>query len=363
MAPCLDVYAAGGGRSRRTRRQKLLAEMFTAAQLAQGGITSQQIAQASATLAENTRNPKVGEAIRLQRDLKGKLDTLYSQRDDLTQAQRQGAPTNPEIVAQAAALDKQIDETRAKMADADAALQAASPNYGQLVQQVVTAQDVFAALHPGEAFAAITLADQDGWVFLLRNNTITVSKVAVGLPEIAGLVKRIREGIELTTAGLPPFDIADAQRLYKLTLGGVAPQLDGVKALVVAPSGPLLSLPFEVLLTGPARPDPSGGRAVAGAAIHPGARAGAEQFRQPAQDRHRLARDQALVRLRRLQAGDAGAGAAQLPRRDLRRQRAIARRPAAAAVRRQGTERGARPAGRQPVGRIARSGLHRRRRC
>ena len=253
MAPCLDVYAEAANKQK-DQAQQLLSEMFTAAQLAQGGITSQQIAQASATLAENARNPKVGEAIRQQRDLKGKLDTLYSQRDDLTQGQQKGAPSNPEIVAQAAALDKQIDETRAKMADADAALQAASPNYGQLVQQVVSAKDVFAALHPGEAFSTIALADQDGWVFLLRDNTITVSKVAAGLPEIAGLVKRIREGIELTTAGLPPFDIPDAMQIYKLTLGGVAKQLDGVKALVLAPSGPLLSLPFEVMLTGPAQP-------------------------------------------------------------------------------------------------------------
>ncbi len=251
MAPCLDIYAAAADKQK-DQAQQLLAEMFTAAQLAQGGITSQQIAQASATLAENSRNPKVGEAIRLQRDLKGKLDTLYSQRDDITQAQRAGTPSNPEIVAQTAALDKQIDDTRAKLADADGALQAASPNYGQLVQQVVTAQEVFAALHSGEAFAAISVADQDGWVILLRNNTVTVSKIDAGVPQVAGLVKRIREGIELTTAGLPPFDIADATQLYKLTLGGVAPQLDGVKALVVAPTGPLLSLPFEVLLTGPA---------------------------------------------------------------------------------------------------------------
>jgi CHAT domain-containing protein len=253
MAPCLDVYAQAADKQK-DAAQKLLAEMFTAAQLAQGGITSQQIAQASATLAENARNPKVGEAIRLQRDLKGKLDTLYSQRDDLTQAQRAGTPSNPEIVAQAAALDKQIADTRAKLADADGALQAASPNYGQLVQQVVTAQEVFAGLHPGEAFASIALADQDGWVFLLHNNTVAVSKIAAGLPEVAGLVKRVREGIELTTAGLPPFDIPDATKLYTITLGGVAPQLDGVKSLVVAPSGPLLSLPFEVLLTGPAEP-------------------------------------------------------------------------------------------------------------
>jgi CHAT domain-containing protein/tetratricopeptide (TPR) repeat protein len=253
MAPCLDVYAAEAAKQK-DQAQALLSEMFTAAQLAQGGITSQQIAQASATLAENARDPKVGDAIRKQRDLKGQLDTLLSQRDDLNQGQRQGAPVNAEIQAQAASLDKEIAATRAKLADADAALQAASPNYGQLVQQVVSAKEVFTALHPSEAFSAITLSNQDGWVFLLRNNTVTVSKVAAGLPEIAGLVKRVREGIELTTAGLPPFDIPDATKLYKLTLGGVAPQLAGVKSLVVAPSGPLLSLPFEVLLTGPADP-------------------------------------------------------------------------------------------------------------
>jgi CHAT domain-containing protein len=253
MAPCLDVYARAAAAAQKDRAEALLEEMFTAAQLAQGSITSEQIAQAAATLAESARDPKVGEAIRRQRDLKGKLDTLYSERDDLTQAQRQGVPTNPEIVAHAAALDKEIQQTQAQLQDADSALQAAAPNYGQLVQQVVTAQEVFAALHPGEAFVAITVANRDGWVFLLRDKTITVSKVDAGLSEIAGLVKRIRAGIEETTAGLPEFDIQDAQRLYRLTLGGVAEQLAGARSLVVAPSGPLLSLPFEVLLTGPAQ--------------------------------------------------------------------------------------------------------------
>ncbi len=69
-------------------------------------------------------------------------------------------------------LDKQISDAQAVLADADAALQAASPNYGQLVQQVVPASDVFAALHPDEAFAAIALSREDGWVFLLRNGAI-----------------------------------------------------------------------------------------------------------------------------------------------------------------------------------------------
>ncbi len=246
MAPCLDAYA-GEAERQPSQRQELLAEMFTAAQLAQGGITSQQIAQATARLSENRRDPKVAEAIRHRQDASTHLAELYRRRDEAAETQRAGAAARTDT----ADLDKQIADAQTAFADADAALQAASPNYGQLVQQVAPASDVLAALHPGEAFAAIALGEDDGWVFLLRNGEIAVSRIAAGIKEIAGLVRKVREGIEITET-LPPFDTADAQKLYQLTLGGVAPQLDGAKSLVVAPAGPLLSLPFEVLLTGPA---------------------------------------------------------------------------------------------------------------
>ena len=249
MASCLDVYAAEAERQK-DQRQILLTEMFTAAQLAQGGITSQQIAQATARLSENSRDPKVADAIRHRQDASAGLADLYRKRDELADAQRQGATITPTAMT-AADLDKLIADAQSTLADADTALQAASPNYGQLVQQVALASDVFGALHPGEAFASIALSDDDGWVFLLRNGVIAVSKIDGGLKQIADLVRRVRAGIELTTNGLPTFDVADAQALYRLTLGGVASSLEGVKSLVVAPTGPLLSLPFEVLLTGP----------------------------------------------------------------------------------------------------------------
>ncbi len=251
MAPCLDAYAQAGG-GPKGGDQVLLAEMFTAAQLAQGGITSQQIAQATARLSENSRDPKVAEAIRHREDASAKLSELYRKRDEMADAQRQGAVVTSGA-ATSADLDKQIADAQAALNDADAALQAASPNYGQLVQQVVAANEVFAALHPNEAFAAITLSDEDGWIFLLRNGTIAVSKIDGGTRRVTEMVKRVRAGIEQTSASsLPTFDIADAQQLYTLTLGGVAKSLEGVKSLVVAPAGPLLALPFEVLLTGPA---------------------------------------------------------------------------------------------------------------
>ncbi len=251
MGPCLDAYAAAASRASAADRPALLAEMFTAAQLAQGGITSQQIAEATARLQESARNPKVAAAIRARQDAGEKLRQLYRQRDQFRGAQPAGKTANPAL----AAIDKKIDAARAQLAEAETAVQAASPNYGQLVQQVVTAKAVFAALHPHEAFVQITLGDKHGWAFLLRHGQIAIAKIPTGIAGATKLVRQIRAGIELTTTALPVFDVAGAQQLYTDTLGGVAPGMKGVTALVVAPAGPLLSLPFEVLLTGPAKAD------------------------------------------------------------------------------------------------------------
>jgi CHAT domain-containing protein len=83
---------------------------------------------------------------------------------------------------------------------------------------------------------------------------ITAKPVHGDEAAIAALVRKVRAGIEMTTDTLPTFDVAASQALYNDTLGAVAPQLSGAQALVVAPSGPLLALPFAVLLTGPASP-------------------------------------------------------------------------------------------------------------
>jgi CHAT domain-containing protein len=248
IAPCLAAYAAEAG----GRDQALLGEMFLAAQLAQGGITAQQIAEASARLRANGRDPRVATAIRTWQDATDKLAGLYGQRDAVAAARQAGGPT-PSGLTQAQ-IDQQIADGQSAVANADSALQSAAPNYGQLVQQVVPVADVIAALHPHEAFVAITLSDHQGWVFLLRsgNPGISVAPVSGGSENMAKLVHQVRGGIELTASGLPKFDIDGAQAIYSATLGGVAKSLDGLTALVIAPDGPLLSLPFGVLLTGPA---------------------------------------------------------------------------------------------------------------
>jgi CHAT domain-containing protein len=250
IAPCLDAYAAASmATTDAAERQTLLAEMFTAAQLGQGGITSQQIAQATARLQENARDPRVAEAIRHREDASAKLQTLYSQRDALIAATSQGGKGGADTTA----LDTQIKDAQNALAEADSALQAASPKLGQLEQQVVPADQVLSALHPDEALVEITAGPRDGWVFVLRQGKIGIGKMPLGLTEVGKLVRAVRASIILTDH-LPTFDIAGARKLYDDTIGTVTASLQGVKRLVVAPAGPLLALPFEVLLTGPADP-------------------------------------------------------------------------------------------------------------
>jgi CHAT domain-containing protein len=268
LDPCLDAYAkAAQSRDKAgddPGAQKLLVEMFEAAQLSQGGVTSQQIAQATARLSENARDPKVAEAIKARQDAANGLADLYRERDREEQARnpapRAAAPgvalptaSAPPVVS--AELDAKIAKAQADVANADAALQAAAPNFGQLVQQVAPASQVFAVMAPNEGFVSISLSADGGWSFLLRDGHVYVAHIDGGTPRMAKLVKAIRASIESDTGQPPPFNVAASRELYDATLGGLAAGTKGMTSLVVAPAGPLLSVPFELLLTGPADPD------------------------------------------------------------------------------------------------------------
>lgn len=239
---CLDVFAAAGSTD-----QGVLAEMFETAQLAQGGITSHQIGQSAARLAETARDPRVGAAIRARQDAGERLAELERQRDLRSNAT--GAPELGRIPA--SEIEDRLAQARTALAESDAALQTAVPQYGQLVQDVAPAATVQATLRPSEAFVAITLGGDSGWVFALRRDRIAAARLGGTPGTIATLVKRVRTSVEAGASGLPPFDMDAAQALYAATIGTVAATVDDATALVVAPTGPLLSLPFGILVTGP----------------------------------------------------------------------------------------------------------------
>ncbi len=250
MQPCILAYVDQAKKDPE-HAQAILADMFEAAQQVQGSVTSAQIAQATARLTENARDPKVAELIRAKADTNTLLASLYEQRDEAAN-DKTARKLTP---AEAEALDKKIHDAQAAQADTDAALQAASPNYGQLVQTVVKAGDVLSLLHPGEAFAATILTPDSGTTFLLRDGQIAAAPIDGGEKRIAALVDRVRAAMEVDDTGTPkPFDAAAAQELYQAVFGGVADRMQGATALSVVPAGPLLSIPYGLLLTGPADP-------------------------------------------------------------------------------------------------------------
>src|SRR6202012_1231531 len=111
-------------------------------------------------------DPKVPEAIRRRQDAGQTLAELYRARDDLARGAVPGTVAPPAVPASPperdthiapAELYNPIPAAQADLADADAALHAAAPNYGQLVQEAVPAADVLAALRPGGAVGAIPL--------------------------------------------------------------------------------------------------------------------------------------------------------------------------------------------------------------
>jgi CHAT domain-containing protein len=254
MMPCLDGLAEAADRAGESELGwSLRAEMFTASQLAQSNLTSTQIAEAAARLSEGQRDTRVGQAIRQRDIVASTLEKLYRDRDAAEQAQRSGAPSPGRSVAD---LNRAIEQAEAAETEAEAALGAASPNYRQLVESVATAQEVFSALHPREALATMVLGEDHGWTLVLRDGKIATMRIAGGRPRMQWLVSRVRASMHPGGDGLPPrFDTDAASELYAALLGPASGRVSDLRSLVVAPSGPLLSIPFGLLLTGPANGD------------------------------------------------------------------------------------------------------------
>lgn len=248
VVPCLhglSLDAAGSTGSAQSVRD----EMFGLSQLAQGGITSRQIALATARLAEGARDPRVGEAIRERDSTNDRLDVLYRKRAELAS----DTEANQTALTK---LDEDIRKARNDRTEAGEALQAAAPGFAALVQETVSARDAQSLLGPKEALVSVVMDQDEGWIFLLRRDRIFIGKLEGGAARINPLVARFRASVEPGRDGVPPhFDTAAAHDIYTSVLGPVSEGLADVESVTLAPYGSLLSIPFGALLTGPASAD------------------------------------------------------------------------------------------------------------
>jgi CHAT domain-containing protein len=219
----------------------LRAEMFGAAQLAQRSSTARYVQQASARLGVSEGNQAVQGAVRSLQDADRELRDLFAERDAAT--------------GQNAALDARIAAAQQRRAEAESQVASAAPGYRQLLLAAVDADSVARALGPDEALLTMLLGPREGFVIALRAGRVEAQRVPVGEQAVEALVGRVRRSAEIGPGGVPRFDTAAAHELHRLLVAPLVPLLDGAASLVVAPDGPLLALPFGLLIEAPVGPE------------------------------------------------------------------------------------------------------------
>ncbi|WP_421993969.1 CHAT domain-containing protein [Roseococcus sp.] len=252
ILPFVDTLVAMV-RDNPAQAEALAAEAFGAIQLSQRSETARFLNQTSARLGASGGNERVADAIRRRQDLDVEVNALLAERDSLISSGRDAGD-----------LDGRIRARRAAREEAESDIAAAAPEYLQLRDTQIDAPTVLERLGANEALVQITLGPRFSYAIgLRRGRPLQAVRLEVTETQVAQLIRAARSSVDAGPqpgGGLLPFDEAAARELYDKLLRPLDALLDGAQSLVVVPDGPLLGLPFGMLLTGPV-PDGNLGRA------------------------------------------------------------------------------------------------------
>ncbi len=107
-----------------------------------------------------------------------------------------------------------------------------------------------------EALVAMLSGSKSGLIWVVTRERADWAEIETGDAALAAEVSALRRGLDPLAEGnndgnVAAFDLARAHGLYKLLLQRFEPLLAGKRHLLIAPAGPLSSLPFHVLVTQP----------------------------------------------------------------------------------------------------------------
>ena len=222
-------------------RDRLYVEMFQVGQLVRGPVTAQTIALTTARLAASDQ--EVGRLIRELQDARRRRDQL-----DATITRAQADPRT--LAPQLDALHGEWKAVGNQIKNLERQVQAAAPRYNQLTDSPVIAEDVVAALRPGEAIAQILLGPTSSLGFLVDADGVEAYRIDLGAEQAGRIVAELRYPFEATDK-LHDFPVLKSHDLYKRLFDPVADRLAAAEHIIVVPMGPLMSLPFGVLVVEP----------------------------------------------------------------------------------------------------------------
>ncbi len=165
--------------------------------------------------------------------------------------------------ARKARIDEQVRLDRVAAAERKA-ISASFPDFVALTEpQPLTIAATQALLRPSEALVTLLVGREHSHVWAISKERSVWARIPDGAKTIAGHVTALRRALDPlagatggsgTQGSPPPFDLARAHDVYRLLLGPVEAVIRDKPSLVLVPTGPLTSLPFQVLVTKPVRP-------------------------------------------------------------------------------------------------------------
>jgi CHAT domain-containing protein len=194
----------------------------------------------------------------------GTLAGLVREQQDLA-GQRRGLDRS--LVAQMSATEQrnvsQQDDRRRQLAIVDqrlatinARLAKEFPDYENLSNPgPLPLSTVQALLRPDEALVFLLTGEKVSEAFALTRDKVSWRSIAITESQLSQRVAKFRRGLDINeferslTTGQPVlFDLAGAHDLYKTLLGPLEATIKDKKNLIVVPTGPLTSLPFQLLV-------------------------------------------------------------------------------------------------------------------
>jgi CHAT domain-containing protein len=162
------------------------------------------------------------------------------------------------------ALRGAIDGAEQDIREARSAITRSFPDYAALADpQPLTIGAVQGLLKNDEALVVFLVGSSKSFVWAVTRERAEWAQIEAGKEVLGGHVTALRNGLDPqaqqdaegsadSKAGVVSgFDLGRAHALYELTLGRVAPLLRDKRHLIVVPTGPLSSIPFQLLITAP----------------------------------------------------------------------------------------------------------------
>jgi CHAT domain-containing protein len=224
-------------------KQGLFAEAFDAFHLVRSGVVEKTIAKAQARLASD--DPNITALIE-------KLQTTQREHDS-ARAELASEQSLPDEERSGDVEKRLITSIRGKIAEIralQARLKTEFPAYSQLASPTpLTLLELRKQLGDREALVSFLIGRRQSFIQLTRRDGNYVARIPEGEAALADTVKALRRALEIQGGSVNEFNLSRANDLYKSLFGQLEPQLKGIDHLIVAPAGPLSSLPFSLLVT------------------------------------------------------------------------------------------------------------------